>query len=136
MPYPRLSDAQSIKLDQCVEKVMAEGHDKSSAIAMCRRSMGMSEAATVRYIDAFAYTPGQPFRVMPVGQFKRGERVLDITLADVQQMITNYEAGRPRCKIPIYAGHPTDANPDPPKVGNINRLFAQADGLYAEPEDR
>ena len=49
-------------------------------------------------------------------------------------MAANYEAGRPRWNIPIYFGHPTDTQPDPPKMGNVKRLFVRDDGLYAEPE--
>ena len=108
-----------------------DGYEKSNAIAICRSSMNLSN---IRFIEPFAYKPGQPFRVMPVGEFKRGSRTLKITPADLQQMAANYDSGKPRWTIPLYFGHPTDVNPDPPKVGNVKRLLVKPDGLYAEPE--
>lgn len=87
------------------------------------------------WIDSFKYAAGEPFRVFPIGQFKRGGRTLDLSEARLQSMASNYEANRPRWKIPIYFGHPTDAQPDPPKQGNAARLeFIPGKGLYAYPD--
>ncbi len=88
----------------------------------------------LRWVEPFAYKSGQPFRVMPLGTYKRGGRTLELTEARLKQMATNYDTGKPRWKIPLYFGHPTGENPDPPKVGNVKRLFMDKDGLYAEPE--
>ncbi len=46
MPYANLpDDPETIqKMDRCVEKVMAEGHDKSSAIAICYTSIKGSQS--------------------------------------------------------------------------------------------
>jgi len=121
-------------LESCIFKVMAQGHEKSSAIAICRSSLALSDQPVVRWIEPFQYNPGAPFRVMPVGTFKRGERTLEITPERIREMAANYEAGRPRWNIPIYFGHPTEEKPDPPKAGNVKRLFVRDDGLYAEPE--
>lgn len=85
------------------------------------------------WVDPFAYTVGKPFRIFPIGTFKRGERIIDLTAERLAQMKANYEAQRPRWKIPIYAGHP-DTNLDPPKLGNVSKLELQSDGLYATPE--
>ena len=95
--------------------------------------MDMSDQ-NFRFVEPFDYKPGQPFRVMPLGEFKRGNRTLTITKDDLAQMAANYDGGKPRWKIPLYFGHPTDANPDPPKGGNVKRLVVKDDGLYAEPE--
>ena len=65
---------------------MAQGHSKSRAIAMCRASMKMSEEPMIRWVEPFAYQAGKPFRVMPLGTFKRGERTLTITKDNLQQM--------------------------------------------------
>ncbi len=89
---------------------------------------------SILWIEPFAYKPGEPFRVMPIGSFKRGERTLDITPQRLNDMAANYAAQRPRWKIPIYAGHPTDTQPDPPKLGNVAKLEVKVDGLYAVPE--
>lgn len=134
MPYPGLNDAQSARLDSCVEKVMAQGHDKSRAIAICRVSMKMSEEPMIRWVEPFAYQAGKPFRVMPLGTFKRGDRTLTITKDDLQQMAANFEGGRPRWKVPLYFGHPTAEQPDPPKAGNVASVEVRDDGLYAVPE--
>ena len=38
------------KLDRCVDKVMMKGHDKSSAFAICNKSLGLSKVAiTMKY---------------------------------------------------------------------------------------
>jgi len=134
MPYPGLSDAASAKLDACVEKIMAQGHSKSRAIAMCRASMKMSEEPMIRWVEPFAYQAGKPFRVMPLGTFKRGDRTLTITKDDLAQMAANFEGGRPRWKVPVYFGHPTAEQPDPPKAGNVASVEVRDDGLYAVPE--
>ena len=48
MPYP-CAPGETAKMESCVEKVMAQGHDKSSAVAICCESVGkaitMSQAA-------------------------------------------------------------------------------------------
>jgi len=88
----------------------------------------------LRWIEPFAYQAGQPFRVMPLGTFKRGERTLTITKDDLAQMAANFESGRPRWKVPLYFGHPTVEQPDPPKIGNVQKLEVRDDGLYAVPE--
>ncbi len=93
-----------------------------------------SSMSLIQWIDPFQYTSGQPFRVFPIGTFKRGDRTIDLTPERLQEMKANYDAQRPRWKIPIYAGHPTETNPDPPKFGNVASLELRSDGLYAVPE--
>lgn len=88
----------------------------------------------ILWVDPFKYTAGEPFRIFPVGEFKRGSRTLSITKERLSEMKANYDANRPRWKAPIYAGHPTDTNPDPPKLGNVSKLELRDDGLYATPE--
>lgn len=40
MPYGNITDPETVaKIDSCVKKVMAQGHDKSSAIAICIKSI-------------------------------------------------------------------------------------------------
>lgn len=94
----------------------------------------VNHSIATRWVEPFNYAPGQPFRIMPIGEFKRGDRTLNITKEDVSQMAANYERMAPRWKIPLYAGHPTDANQDPPKLGNVAKLEVRDDGLYATPE--
>ena len=90
---------------------------------------------SLRWVEPFQYQTGQPFRVMPLGEYKRGGRTLNITPDDLKAMAANYAAQRPRWAIPLYFGHPTEGNPDPPKVGNVKQLyFVDGDGLYAVPE--
>lgn len=94
----------------------------------------MPDTTNVRWVEPFAYKAGEPFRIMPVGEFKRGKRLLTITRERLQAFADNLKAGRPRWKPPIYTGHPTNENQDPPKVGNIVDLVVKPDGLYAVPE--
>lgn len=35
MPYSNLPESKWGKMDRCVQKVMAQGHDKQSAIGIC-----------------------------------------------------------------------------------------------------
>lgn len=39
MPYPGIADELTGKMEECVTKVMAQGHDKDSAIAICTASL-------------------------------------------------------------------------------------------------
>lgn len=89
---------------------------------------------SIRWVEPFAYKPGEPFRIMPVGDFKRGDRELKITKDRLEALAANANNGRPRWHIPLYLGHPTEQNPDPPKVGNVTKLEVRDDGLYAFPE--
>lgn len=86
------------------------------------------------WVDPYDYSAGKPFRIFPIKKAKRGDREIDVTRERLAQMKENYESDRPRWKIPIYAGHPTDTNPDPPKLGNAASLELRDDGLYAVPE--
>ena len=97
--------------------------------------MGLSTVNSIRWVEPFNYQSGKPFKVMPLGTYKRGARTLTLTPERLKAMAENYAAGRPRWKIPIYFGHPTDAMPDPPKVGNITKLdYRDGEGLFAVPE--
>src|SRR3990167_448917 len=136
MPY-------SIKMDSgkhCVVK-KADGkkmgcHDSHDKAVKQMQALHANEAmASMLWVDPFNYTEGQPFRVFPIGSFKRGERTIELTAERLKQIAANYNKGHPRWKIPIYPGHPTDANTDPAKIGNATKLeFREGDGLYAYPE--
>ena len=39
MPYPGVPEKDWGKMEDCVKKVMAQGHEKSSAIAICHSSI-------------------------------------------------------------------------------------------------
>lgn len=127
------------KLESCIAKVMAQGgHDKSSAIAICRSAMNMStdDLPNQRYaFEPFASVQdvlsGRPIKIMPIGTFYRGERKLDITAGDLQQIADNTKAGLPRFRIPINENHSGVG-----KVGTVsgveyNETGAEGPGLYA-----
>ena len=137
MPYKIIVDGDK----HCVVKVSdgkkmgchpsrAEAQKQMAALHV---NEAMSEAL---WVDPFAYVEGQPFRIFPIGTFKRGERTIELTAERLQRIEQNYNTGNhPRWKVPIYFGHPTDAEADPPKVGNAVRLeYRDGDGLYAYPE--
>lgn len=138
MPYKRVG--------KCVHKLNSDGSVGAQVPGGCHETEAQADAhvralyanvemSTVLWIDPFKYTEGQPFRVFPIGKFKRGDRTLDITEQRLREMEKNYNAKNPRWEIPIYFGHPIDNQPDPPKGGNIKRLeFKPGDGLYAHPE--
>jgi len=107
-------------------------HDE--AVKQMRAIMARESMSQVIWIDPYKYSAGKPFRIFPIGDFKRGDRTIDLTKERLAEMKANYEADRPRWKAPIYAGHPTDTQPDPPKLGNVASLELKDDGLYAIPE--
>lgn len=93
----------------------------------------------LRWVETFAYQAGKPIRLMPTGTFRRGARTFTISRADLEQMAANYDSGRPRWKVPLYFGHPTKENMDPPKAGNIARVYVADDdkgrpALFGVPE--
>src|SRR3990167_7383313 len=45
MPYSCVSEFQTAAMDACIEKVMAQGHEKSSAIAICCSSLNKEKRA-------------------------------------------------------------------------------------------
>src|SRR3990167_2545017 len=124
------------KLESCIQKVMAQGHDKSSAIAICRASMNTTD----NHAEKLGFEPfgtvdgvlrGEPIKIMPVGKFYRDERVIDITESDLQEIERNVAAGLPRFRIPINENHGTDG-----KVGTVKAVKYMAAGpdgrgLYA-----
>lgn len=74
---------------------------------------------------------GKPIKIMPLGTFYRGDRVLTITAEDLKQIERNTAAGLPRFRIPINENHSGVG-----KVGTVNAVkFMDAGtdgaGLYA-----
>jgi len=132
MPYK--IDENNCVVNKVTGKKMGCHPSHGEATKQMQAIMASESMSNLAWIDPFKYVAGAPFRVFPVGEFKRGERTLDLTKERLAEMKSNYEAGRPRWKAPIYARHPTDAQPDPPKLGNVSSLELKDDGLYAIPE--
>ena len=107
---------------------------REAAMKQMQAVMANESMSNLTWVDPFKYVAGAPFRIFPVGEFKRGDRTLDLTKERLAEMKSNYEANRPRWKAPIYGGHPTETQPDPPKLGNVSSLELRDDGLYALPE--
>ena len=107
---------------------------KEKAMVQMRALYANEAMSSFILVEPFSLEAGKPFRIVPIGEFKRGDRIITITREDVRQMAENANANRPRWKIPVYPGHPTDANPDPPAVGYLTKLEDREDGLYAYPE--
>lgn len=136
MPYSIVRDGER----HCVVK-KSDGkkmgcHPSREEAMKQMQALHANEAmSNLLWVDPFAYKSGEPFRVFPLGVFKRGGRTIDLTEQRLREMESNYNAKRPRWEIPIYFGHPTETNPDPPKGGNVKRVeFRPGDGLYAYPE--
>ncbi len=74
---------------------------------------------------------GKPIKIMPVGTFYRGDRVLTITADDLREIERNTARGLPRFRIPINENHQGVG-----KVGTVNAVKfldtgADGAGLYA-----
>lgn len=135
MPYSITKDGDK----HCVVK-KSDGkkmgcHPSREAAMKQMAALHANEAmSNILWVDPFAYQPGNPFRIFPIGNFKRGDKTIELTSEKLMRMKDNYDQMRPRWRIPIYPGHPTEAQPDPPKIGNIASLEVRSDGLYATPE--
>ena len=135
MPYKVVMDGDKHCVVKSTDGKRMGCHDSHAKALAQMKALYANEAMNeITWVDPFQYTAGKPFRIFPIGTFKRGERTIDLTAERLGQMKSNYDAQRPRWKIPIYGGHPTETQPDPPKLGNIAILDLQSDGLYATPE--
>lgn len=96
---------------------------------------------TTNQAEKYAFEPfssvsgilrGEPFKIMPLGTFYRGDRKLEITKTRLEQMAANVKSGLPRFRIPINTDHKQDVG----KVGTIQDVEFREDGadgpgLYA-----
>ena len=163
MPYAGLDPSLIDKVDQCVEKVMGQGHDKSSAIGICRASIEkgstpeqiaetftlkdgvveilgelklgtpehMSVSERIAIEEFMASNFKKPFRIIPIGKYYRGDRVLDITPQVAQEMYSNWKNKLPRYGLNITVEHSSDPN-QPGAIGRVTELGLHPDGVYAE----
>ena len=76
---------------------------------------------------------GDPIKLMPIGKWHRGDRELDITKTLLEEVIANFEAGRPLHKVGIDLDHAEGAG----KVGDVTKIAflegkdaPRGDGLY------
>lgn len=166
MPYSGI-DPKNKKLiaqiDACVEKVMAQGHDKSSAIGICRASIEkgstpeeiaemfslkvgvldilkglrldapehMSASERIAVEEFMAQDFQRPFKILPIGKFYRGDRVLDITPERAREVYANWKAGLPRYGLSINVEHGNDKS-QPGAIGRVKEIGLHPDGIYAE----
>lgn len=136
MPYSIMKDGEKYCVVKKSDGKKMGCHPSREAAMKQMAALHANEAmSNILWVDPFAYKAGEPFRVFPIGTFKRGDRTIDLTEQRLRDMEQNYNAKRPRWEIPIYFGHPTETQPDPPKGGNVKRLELRVgDGLYAYPD--
>ena len=89
---------------------------------------------TVRYaFEPFAKIElGQPIKIMPVGKFYRGKRILEVTKDRLQEIVKNFQTGLPRFRVGFNLDHEENSG----KVGDVKNLAylddgPQGSGLYA-----
>ena len=135
MPYKIVMDGEKHCVVKSADgKKMGCHSTHAEAVGQMRAIMARESMSQVLWVDPFEYIEGKAFRIFPIKKAKRGEREIDVTRERLTQMKENYDSDRPRWRIPIYAGHPTDTQPDPPKLGNASQLELRDDGLYVIPE--
>lgn len=76
--------------------------------------------------------PGKPMKLMPVGTWYRGKRVLELTADRLKQIEDNFKKGLPRFRVGFSLDHAEDRG----KVGDIEEVAYLAEasdgpGLYA-----
>lgn len=74
MPYKGIPESQWGKLDRCVQDVMAKGHEKDSAIAICRTSLDLSEGADQEMTSGeYAATDKESRKILAAQAFLKRE---------------------------------------------------------------
>ena len=93
---------------------------------------------TVKYaFEPFAkIESGKPIKIMPVGKFYRGKRILEVTKDRLQEIVKNFKAGLPRFRVGFNLDHADGSG----KVGDVKDLAylddgPQGSGLYATEYD-
>jgi len=72
-----------------------------------------------------------PFKIMPIGKFYRGERILDITPERAREIYSNWKQGLPRYGLSINVEHGNDKT-QPGVIGRVKEIALRPDGIYAE----
>ena len=71
--------------------------------------------------------PGKPIKILPLGMWYRGKRILDITKDRAQEIVNNFKSGLPRFRVGFNLDHAENSG----KVGDVKELAVLDDGLYA-----
>ena len=159
VPYANIKDPEmTARMDRCVEKVMASGKPKDSAIAICYASMTGTHdrnalremfavpddlagyLATLNHpdhseriaIDEFmAADFAKPFRLLPLGKFYRGERILEIDEKRAREIEENFKKNLPRFGISVNVEHGDSDQLG--AVGSVKNIFYKpGDGVWAD----
>lgn len=92
MPYNGVPSDKTAAVEACVEKVMKQGHDKSSAIAICHASIvGTKDTETASPNATYAFGSGGLLNTPGLGG-KRGKRkakVINATLRTKENIFAN-----------------------------------------------
>lgn len=133
-------------LHRCVEHVMGQGHDESSAYAICRTSLGLKsdgsedgtavplddEAMQHRVAIAMQFQSG-PALIKeipicgPMGKFVNGEQSGNMTKARLSTLIDRFKKYPRQVPIFMLGEHPEDNDSQPP-VGWVEGLRLADDG--------
>ena len=100
---------------------------------MSNKSYPQPENVSERVVfEPFAVTVlDKPIRILPLGRFYRGDRVLDIDDKRAQEIMRNFDDGLPRYGVPVNVEHGADIA-EPGSVGRVVKLeHRPGDGLYA-----
>lgn len=93
MPYDNLPQGEWDKMDKCVEKVQAQGHDKDSAIAICYTAITEGKATAK---DAESVKEFCPMNIVEIvkGLFAPAETLTLDEIATIDQLYLDVKAGK------------------------------------------
>jgi len=139
MPWKVVANGPEGK-KHCVYKHDAEGNPIGESLGchatveeanaqLAALYVNVKERATV----AVAFEPfaevdlTKPIKLLPIGKWYRGKRILDLTHDRLQEMVQNFKNKLPRYRVGITLDHKEDSG----KVGDIKDVVLMDDGLYA-----
>lgn len=136
MPYHLSADGLAV-LKEDGDPVPGGKHKtKAEALAHLKAlEVNVSEAHSERIAFEEKFSAqhfAKPFRILPVGTFHRGERVINITDDVAREIYNNWQKGLPRYGLSVNVEHGADAT-QPGSVGVIKKIsYRPRDGIYAD----
>lgn len=133
MPY-RLSDDKLTVLNAETGEVVKKHKTREEALAHLKAletNVPDAHAERVAFEPFKALAPNQPIKILPVGTFYRGDRVLTVDDKRAQEAVANFAKGLPRYGVKVNVEHGAEPS-QLGKVGLVKQVkHVPGDGVYA-----